>query len=204
MFHLVGAYRDLVKSSPPFPYKALCGFGSRTPDAQKNKMLNPRRLLRACGKACSRIGCQRSPPRNADFHKTGSFRVTDEVSANDDPAEERRQRTFDRRYRLLELKERRADRAAKLQEVEINRTLKEKELQANEGRGIKFTSSQATVAAAAIALFSGVLGGAIQGYVTRGVEADKAKANIEYSDSQWTRRWREMDSNPRSPVRRLT
>jgi hypothetical protein len=46
MFHLVGAYRDLVKSSPPFPYKALCGFGSRTPDAQKNKMLNPRRLLR--------------------------------------------------------------------------------------------------------------------------------------------------------------
>lgn len=49
--------------------------------------------------------------------------MTDQVSANDDPEENRRQRTFDRRYRLLELRERRADRAAKAQEVEINRAL---------------------------------------------------------------------------------
>ena len=108
--------------------------------------------------------------------------MTDQVSADDDPEEKRRQRIFDRRYRLLELRERRADRAAKLQEVEINRTLKEKEIQANEGRGIKFTTGQATVAAAAIALLSAVLGAAIQGFVTRGVEADKNQALISIED----------------------
>jgi S1-C subfamily serine protease len=108
--------------------------------------------------------------------------VTDQVSADDDPEEKRRQRIFDRRYRLLELRERRADRAAKLEEVEINRKLKEKEIQANEGSGIKFTSGQATVAVAAIALLSAVLGAAIQGFVTRGVEADKNQALIAVED----------------------
>jgi hypothetical protein len=50
-----------------------------------------------------------------------------------------RQATFDRRYRLLELKERRADRELKRQELEISK-----------GRGLSFTSGQATVAAPAL------------------------------------------------------
>jgi hypothetical protein len=50
-----------------------------------------------------------------------------------------RQAAFDRRYRLLELKERREDRA-----------LKRRELELSQGQGIKFTSSQATVAGAVL------------------------------------------------------
>jgi Trypsin-like peptidase domain len=101
----------------------------------------------------------------------------------DDPDEgesavKRRQAEFDRRYRLLELKERRADREAKLHEVEITKELKEKELRTNGGRGIRFTSSQATVAAAAIALLSAVTGGAMQGFFARDVEAGKNQALI--------------------------
>jgi S1-C subfamily serine protease len=107
--------------------------------------------------------------------------VTDDLSAEDAELK-RRQQTFDRRYRLLELRERRADRAARLQEIEINRQLKERELRSNEGRGIRFTSGQATVAAAVIALLSAVIGAGIQGYVTRGVEADKNKAQIAVED----------------------
>jgi hypothetical protein len=76
-----------------------------------------------------------------------------------------RQATFDRRYRLLELRERREDRALKRQELQIN-----------QGRGIKFTSAQATVAAAALALFSAAIGGWIQSAATRDVEAAKNQA----------------------------
>src|SRR4051794_20672298 len=64
------------------------------------------------------------------------------------------QAQFDRRYRLLELRERRAD-----------RELKRRELDANQGREIKFTSAQATVAAATLALASALLGAVIQGIV---------------------------------------
>jgi hypothetical protein len=44
---------------------------------------------------------------------------------------DQRQATFERRYRLLELKERREDRA-----------LKRRELELSQGRGIKFTSAK--------------------------------------------------------------
>lgn len=89
----------------------------------------------------------------------------------DASAEKRRQATFDRRYRLLELRERREDRA-----------LKRLELEASQGRGIRFTSAQATVAGAALALLSAVIGGVIQSVATRDVEAGKNNAQIAIED----------------------
>jgi hypothetical protein len=75
------------------------------------------------------------------------------------------QASFDRDYRLKELEERRAERALK------------KEL---EGSGIRLHPGWATVIAAAVAAFlTGIGGGFIQGWFTRGVEADKARANID-------------------------
>jgi hypothetical protein len=81
---------------------------------------------------------------------------------------ERRQASFERRYRLLELRERQADRNLKLRELELN-----------QGRGIRFTSGQATVAAAAFGLISALIGGLIQGILTRDVEAAKNRASVE-------------------------
>lgn len=78
---------------------------------------------------------------------------------------------FDRRYRVLELKERRAD-----------RRLKSLELNISQGRGIRFTSAQAAVAGAVLALLSAVIGGLIQGWVTRDVEAGKSQALISVED----------------------
>ncbi|WP_165421687.1 S1 family peptidase [Rhizobium ruizarguesonis] len=78
-----------------------------------------------------------------------------------------RQATFDRRYKLLELKERRAD-----------RELKRQEISANSGRGSAITPAQASVAAAIIALASGVVGGLIQGATSRDVEGEKSKGSI--------------------------
>ena len=80
---------------------------------------------------------------------------------------DQRQATFERRYKLLELKERREDRA-----------LKRRELELSQGRGIKFTSGQATVAGATLALLSAVIGGLIQSVATSDVEAGKNKAQI--------------------------
>ncbi|MGX5828698.1 S1 family peptidase [Mesorhizobium sp. 43Arga] len=90
---------------------------------------------------------------------------TPEDAAKDVSAE--RQATFDRRYRLLELKERRADR--KLKREEISGAL---------GRGFAFTPAQASVAAAIIALASGVVGGLIQGATSRDVEGEKSKGSL--------------------------
>jgi S1-C subfamily serine protease len=83
------------------------------------------------------------------------------------PAQTERQALFDRRYKLLELRERRADRELRRQEIESNK-----------GRGLTFTAAQATVAAAVIALLSAVAGGIIQGVATRDVEAGKNQALI--------------------------
>ena len=80
---------------------------------------------------------------------------------------DQRQATFERRYRLLELKERREDRALKRQELELS-----------QGRGIRFTAGQATVAGATLALLSAVIGGLIRSIATRDVEAGKNKAQI--------------------------
>ncbi|UVO28171.1 serine protease [Bradyrhizobium arachidis] len=84
-----------------------------------------------------------------------------------DPKEAERQARFDRRYRLLELKERREDRA-----------LKQRELELAQGRGIRFTSAQATVAGAALAVLSAILGGLIQSFSARDVEAGRNASQI--------------------------
>ena len=47
------------------------------------------------------------------------------------------------------------------------------------GRGIKFTTAQATVAVALLALVSAGIGGAIQAWSARDVEASKSAALIE-------------------------
>lgn len=79
-----------------------------------------------------------------------------------------REARFDRRFRLLELKEKREDR--KLKKLEIDNAA---------GRGIRFTSAQATVAAALLALISAISGGVIQSLFTRDIESGKSQALIE-------------------------
>lgn len=79
-----------------------------------------------------------------------------------------REARFNRRFRLLELKDRRDDRA-----------LKKLEIESSAGRGIRFTSAQATVAAALLALASAVAGGWMQSAMTRDVEANKNLALVE-------------------------
>jgi hypothetical protein len=82
-----------------------------------------------------------------------------------------RQAALDRRYKLLELRERREDRA-----------LKRRELELNQGRGLQFTAGQATVTGAALALISGLIGGLIQSAATKDVEAGKNQAMIAIED----------------------
>jgi hypothetical protein len=94
------------------------------------------------------------------FDADRDLRVADQNAKIAEEQAKSRQATFDRRYRLIELKERRADR----------------------GRGIKFTSGQATVAAAIVALLSALLGGVIQGSFNRDVEAGKNKALIDVEE----------------------
>jgi hypothetical protein len=81
-------------------------------------------------------------PINRYLGRNGDFAMQ-ETTSNEAGSRDR-QAAFDRRYRLLELKERRADRDLKRQELEISK-----------GRGFSFTAGQATVAAAIIALLSG-------------------------------------------------
>lgn len=82
--------------------------------------------------------------------------------------EAERQSRFERRLRLLELKERRSD-----------REIKRSEIQVSAGRGISFTSAQATVAAAALAVLSAVAGGLIQSISSRGIETERSVAQLE-------------------------
>jgi hypothetical protein len=101
------------------------------------------------------------------------------------------QAAFERRYRLLELRERRADRALKTREIKIT-----------EGRGIKFTSGQATVAAATLALLSAVAGGVIQGLVTRNVEASKNQALVAVEELK-AKGNLDLESNKQEATERL-
>ncbi|WP_298984701.1 M15 family metallopeptidase [uncultured Roseibium sp.] len=81
--------------------------------------------------------------------------------------EAERQSRFERRLKLVELKERREDR--KLRRLEIENSA---------GKGIRFTSGQATVAAAALAVLSAIVGGLIQSSSTRDVEANRSDAQL--------------------------
>jgi S1-C subfamily serine protease len=86
-------------------------------------------------------------------------------------AAQQRQAAFDRRYRLLELRERREDRKLRSHELELT-----------QGRGIKFTSAQATVAAAVLAVLSAVIGGWLQSTSTRAIEENKTRALISIEE----------------------
>jgi S1-C subfamily serine protease len=90
------------------------------------------------------------------FAADQDLRIAEQTAKVQDEKAKHRQATFDRRYRLLELKERRADR----------------------GNGIKFTAGQATVAAAILAVVSGIIGALIQGWFTKDVAAANNRALI--------------------------
>ena len=105
------------------------------------------------------------------FEAERETRAADQAAKKAEEDAQGRQATFDRRYKLLELKERRAD-----------RELKRQELQAAEGRGIRFTSSQAAVAGALLALLSAAVGGVLQAWVTRDVEAGKIQVQLKTED----------------------
>jgi hypothetical protein len=85
---------------------------------------------------------------------------------------ERNRLEFDYLIRKAELEEKRE---ARLSEA----AFKERELALEHGRGLKFSTAQATVAAAVLALLSGVIGGLIQSWATRDVEANKSAALIQ-------------------------
>jgi hypothetical protein len=81
--------------------------------------------------------------------------------------------------RRAELEEKRAQRELQAKKEESDAELKRLELNATSGRGLRFTGAQATVAAAAVALFSGAIGGAIQAWSSRAVEASKSEALVQ-------------------------
>lgn len=78
------------------------------------------------------------------------------------------QSRFQRRLKLVELKERRSD-----------RELKRAEIENASGRGIRFTSAQATVAAAALAVVSAIAGGLIQSMSSKDIEEERSEAQLE-------------------------
>jgi len=80
----------------------------------------------------------------------------------------------DLEIRRAELEEKKAQRLADEKQSSTNAELKKLEIDNLAGRGIRFTGAQATVAAAAIALLSGVAGGVIQAWQSGTVEQIKA------------------------------
>jgi hypothetical protein len=66
---------------------------------------------------------------------------------------------LDAEARRAELEERRADRESNERIQTVANELKRQELELAGGRGLRFTTAQATVAAALLSLASGILGG---------------------------------------------
>lgn len=79
-----------------------------------------------------------------------------------------REATFNRRMRLLELKERREDRKVKQLEVDYAA-----------GKGFRFSTAQATVIAAVLAVASALLGAVVQGIFAQGVEGGRNEAQLD-------------------------
>lgn len=95
--------------------------------------------------------------------------MQDDLELKQRAAEENElQGRFDRRLKLLQLREHRRDRDLKALEIEHAKS-----------SGLRFTSAQATIAAAILALASAVAGGLIQASMTRDVESDRNTALIE-------------------------
>jgi hypothetical protein len=86
---------------------------------------------------------------------------------------------FEAEIRRAELKEKRAQRTAEEKQHHAENVLKARELDLAQGRGLTFTGAQATVAVALLALISGVIGGIIQAWATRDVEATKNQALVQ-------------------------
>lgn len=78
---------------------------------------------------------------------------------------------IDAELRRAELEEKRAQR-------EADYNLKLKELEVSAGKGLRFSSGQATVLAGALSLLSGVVGGVFQAWVTHDTESGKNNALI--------------------------
>lgn len=92
---------------------------------------------------------------------------------------ERRRLELDDAFRREELEEKRATRLSDEARHSADNALKQKELEFAQGRGLRFSTTQATVAAAALALISGIIGGLIQASATKDVEAGKSAALIQ-------------------------
>jgi len=92
---------------------------------------------------------------------------------------EARRIEIDAELRRADLAERRAQRESEERRHALDNDLKVRELQLASGRGLHFTSAQATVVAAALALASAAFGGLIQAWAARNVEATKNAALIE-------------------------
>jgi hypothetical protein len=122
---------------------------------------------------------ERRAQREADQKKYALEHALKERQLTSDLEEKRSQREADQKKYELDLVERRAQREADQRKSGRELALKAKELEASSGSGIKFTSAQATVAAAVLALISGGIGGVIQAWATRSVEASKSEALLQ-------------------------
>jgi hypothetical protein len=118
---------------------------------------------------------------------------------------------LDNSFRSSQLQEEVEKRKAEDRRHRDELRLKLQELRAASGRGLRFTAAQATVAAAALAVISGVGGAFIQSSSTRVVEADnrspllifrKPKLMVIYSWSGRSRRllqnWQDTNSRQNS------
>jgi hypothetical protein len=85
----------------------------------------------------------------------------------------------DTEMRRAELEEKRAQRKTDERRQDTDAELKRMELNLAAGRGLKFTTAQASVAAAILALISGAIGGMIQAWVSRDVAASNNAALIK-------------------------
>jgi hypothetical protein len=110
---------------------------------------------------------------------TSETRVTTEAAEDHKLDLEARRIEADLQIRRGELEEKRAQRESDQRRYERDAELKRFELTIAAGRGIKFTTPQATVAAAALALVSAGIGATIQAWSARDVEASKSLALIE-------------------------
>jgi hypothetical protein len=81
--------------------------------------------------------------------------------------------------RRAELEEKRAQRESEGKRHQQEVELKKLEMAAASGRGLRLTAAQATVVAAGLALVSGGLGGAIQAWSSRDIEAAKSQALVD-------------------------
>jgi hypothetical protein len=90
---------------------------------------------------------------------------------------ESRRLEVDAGLRQAELEEKAAQRLSEDKRHQIDAELRRLEIESSSGKGISFTSQQATVIAAVIAVVSAALGGGIQGYWSNrsGLELEKQK-----------------------------